>query len=170
MLARVVSKWLLFGTTLPGPPSSSNRIRSLARPWERIVSDTTPASIAWDFVHAFGFGARGEVWYGTVGNGWGVSTDGGRTWRNWTFRQLGPEWQYVAPAGIATRGDTVWIATADGLQVSPDAGATWIAFGDATGPAAKGPAVSSVVTVRLPLSRVVVIDRCTGLSAQLRGE
>ena len=33
MLARVVSKWLLLGMTLPGPPTSSNRIRSLARPW-----------------------------------------------------------------------------------------------------------------------------------------
>ena len=33
MLARVVSKWALFGTTLPGPPTSSNRMRSLARPW-----------------------------------------------------------------------------------------------------------------------------------------
>ena len=33
MLARVVSKWLLLGITLPGPPTSSNRIRSLARPW-----------------------------------------------------------------------------------------------------------------------------------------
>ncbi len=33
MLARVVSKWLLLGMTLPGPPISSNRMRSLARPW-----------------------------------------------------------------------------------------------------------------------------------------
>ena len=33
MLARVVSKWVLLGTTLPGPPTSSNRMRSLARPW-----------------------------------------------------------------------------------------------------------------------------------------
>jgi hypothetical protein len=32
-LARVVSKWLLLGTTLPGPPTSSKSIRSLARPW-----------------------------------------------------------------------------------------------------------------------------------------
>ena len=33
MLARVVSKWVLLGTTLPGPPSRVNRIRSAARPW-----------------------------------------------------------------------------------------------------------------------------------------
>ena len=32
-LARVVSKWVLLGTTLPGPPSTLNRIFSAARPW-----------------------------------------------------------------------------------------------------------------------------------------
>ena len=32
-LARVVSKWVLFGTTLPGPPTAVNRIFSAARPW-----------------------------------------------------------------------------------------------------------------------------------------
>ena len=32
-LARVVSKWVLFGTTLPGPPRTVNRIFSAARPW-----------------------------------------------------------------------------------------------------------------------------------------
>ena len=32
-LARVVSKWVLFGTYLPCPPTSSKRMRSLARPW-----------------------------------------------------------------------------------------------------------------------------------------
>ena len=50
-----------------------------------------------DFVQAIAFGPRGEVWYGTVGNGWGLSLDGGHTWRNWTYEQLGPEWQYVDP-------------------------------------------------------------------------
>ncbi len=50
--------------------------------------------------------AARQVWYGTVGNGWGLSLDGGNTWQNWTFTQLGPEWQYVAPAGIVIRGDT----------------------------------------------------------------
>jgi murein DD-endopeptidase MepM/ murein hydrolase activator NlpD len=123
-------------------------LRPGAAEWERIVADTTPTSIAWDFVHAFAFGANGAVWYGTVGNGWGVSTDGGRTWRNWTFRQLGPEWQYVAPAGVAARGDSVWVATADGIQVSPDAGATWLAIGDSTGPAAKGPATEALPLLR----------------------
>jgi hypothetical protein len=83
-----------------------------AEEWERIRSDTTRTSISMDFVHAFAFTER-EVWYGTVGNGWGVSRDGGRTWRNWQFRELGPRWLYVAPNGILTRGDTVFVATAD---------------------------------------------------------
>ena len=32
-LARVVSKWVLLGTTLPGPPMTLKRIFSAARPW-----------------------------------------------------------------------------------------------------------------------------------------
>ena len=103
--------------------------------WEQIRAsdDTTARSISWDFVHAFGFGPHGEVWYGTVGNGWGVSTDGGRTWRNWGFRELGPEWQYVAPHGIVTRGDTTYIATADGITLTWDGGATWAQVTDSFG-------------------------------------
>ena len=31
--ARVVSKWVLLGTTTPGPPRTLNRIFSAARPW-----------------------------------------------------------------------------------------------------------------------------------------
>ena len=31
--ARVVSKWVLFGTTVPGPATTVNRIFSAARPW-----------------------------------------------------------------------------------------------------------------------------------------
>ncbi|MGH7537177.1 MAG: peptidoglycan DD-metalloendopeptidase family protein [Gemmatimonadales bacterium] len=106
-----------------------------ASAWERIRSsdDSAAHSISWDFVHAFGFGARGEVWYGTVGNGWGRSTDGGKTWRNWEFRELGPEWQYVAPNGIVTRGDTVYVATADGIKLTWDNGAAWRVITDSTG-------------------------------------
>ncbi len=33
MLARVVSKWVLFGMTFPGPPRTVKRIFSAARPW-----------------------------------------------------------------------------------------------------------------------------------------
>src|SRR5437667_4363384 len=100
-------------------------LRPGAGSWQQIThsSDTSAHSISWDFVHAFGFGPGGEIWYGTVGNGWGLSTDGGTTWANWDFSQLGPEWQYVAPNGIVTRGDTVYIATADGIKLSWDHGA-----------------------------------------------
>jgi len=103
--------------------------------WERIrsSSDTSKHSISWDFVHAFAFGPRGQVWYGTVGNGWGLSTDGGKTWKNWEFRQLGPEWQYVAPGGIVTHGDTTYIATADGIKLTWDDGATWRVITDSIG-------------------------------------
>ena len=103
--------------------------------WERIrsSSDTSQHSISWDFVHAFGFGPRGEVWYGTVGNGWGLSTDGGKTWKNWEFGQLGPEWQYVTPNGILTRGDTTYIATADGIKLTWDDGQTWRVITDSIG-------------------------------------
>lgn len=116
-----------------------------ATTWAHLVADTTGHSISWDFVHAFGFGPRGEVWYGTVGNGWGVSTDTGRTWRNWTYDELGPEWQYVAPDGIVTSGDTTIVATADGIQVTVDDGAHWTAIVDSTGPAATGPADTALV-------------------------
>ena len=105
------------------------------RVWERIhsSSDTAAHAISWDFVHAFGFGPRGQIWYGTVGNGWGLSTDGGRTWKNWEFGQLGPEWQYVTPDGILTRGDTTYIATADGIKLTWDDGKTWRVITDSMG-------------------------------------
>ena len=124
------------------------RLRPGADQWDVFRSDTTDTSISWDFVQAFGFGREGQIWYGTVGNGWGLSTDDGRTWRNWTFSQLGPEWQYVAPDGIAVHGDTVVIATADGLQVTTDDGVHWTALVDSTGPAARGPADTAVVILR----------------------
>ena len=110
-------------------------LRQGAVSWEPIRSsaDTAAHAISWDFVHAFGFGPRGQIWYGTVGNGWGLSTDGGKTWRNWEFGQLGPEWQYVTPDGILTRGDTTYIATADGIKVTWDDGQTWRVVTDSLG-------------------------------------
>jgi murein DD-endopeptidase MepM/ murein hydrolase activator NlpD len=110
-------------------------LRPGAGAWEHIVhsSDTATHSISWDFVHAFGFGSQGEVWYGTVGNGWGLSLDNGKTWTNWELKQLGPEWQYVAPNGIAIRGDTAYVATADGIKLSFDRGATWAEVTDSMG-------------------------------------
>jgi len=110
-------------------------LRKGAGSWERVRSsrDSAAHAISWDFVHAFGFGPRGQVWYGTVGNGWGLSTDGGKTWKNWQFRQLGPEWQYVAPDGIRTVGDTTYIATADGIKLTWDDGQTWRVITDSIG-------------------------------------
>ena len=110
-------------------------LRPGASAWEQIKAsdDTAAHSISWDFVHAFAFGSQGEVWYGAVGNGWGLSTDGGKRWKNWEYRQLGPEWQYVAPNGIVARGDTVYIGTADGIKVTWDDGATWRVVTDSAG-------------------------------------
>jgi hypothetical protein len=100
-------------------------LRPRASAWERIEPGAEE-SIAWGFVNSIAFGRdSADVWYGTVGNGFGRSTDGGRTWRNWTLSELGPQWQYVAPQGIAVRGDTVYIATADGLRITRDGGSTW---------------------------------------------
>ncbi len=114
-------------------------LRAGAGAWEQLkhAADTTARSISFDFVHAFGFGPGGEIWYGTIGNGWGLSTDGGKSWTNWELKQLGPEWQYVAPNGIVTRGDTVYIATADGIKLSWDRGATWSEITDSA--ATRGP-------------------------------
>jgi murein DD-endopeptidase MepM/ murein hydrolase activator NlpD len=110
-------------------------LRRGAGSWEQLkhVADSAAPSISFDFVHAFGFGPAGEIWYGTVGNGWGLSTDGGKSWANWALKQLGPEWQYVTPNGIVTRGDTVYVGTADGIKLSWDHGATWAEITDSTG-------------------------------------
>ena len=133
----------------------------------RVRGDST--SLSWDFVHAIAFGDKGEIWYGTVGNGWGLSRDGGKTWRNWEFTQLGPEWQYVAPEGIVIRGDTVVIGTADGLQVTTDDGARWVAIGDAVGPAAKGPADTAIEVLRSEYVLKVVADSDGWWVSNLRG-
>ncbi len=130
------------------------------QPWRRIRSDTTDTSLSWDFVHAIAFGPRDQVWVGTIGNGWGLSRDDGRTWKNWTFSQLGPEWQYVAPQGIITVGDTTVIATADGIQVTSDDGARWVALVDGVGPAAKGPAATALAVLGGEyLTRLGLVDQ-----------
>lgn len=101
--------------------------------WEHIASkrgDST--SISWNFVNSFAFPSDSSVWYGTVGNGWGRTTDGGKTWKNWQFSQLGPEWQYVIPDGLSSRGDTIYVATADGLRITRDNGQTWRCIQSAT--------------------------------------
>ena len=145
------------------------RLRSGARAWEIIRSDTTPGALSWDFVQAFAFGPRGQIWYGTVGNGWGLSLDGGKTWRSWTYDQLGPEWQYVASGGIAARGDTTVIATADGLQITTDDGAHWTAIVDSVGPAASGPADTALPLLANEYVRRLAADDRGWLVSTLRG-
>jgi len=94
--------------------------------WKHIVPDpANDSSISWGFVNSLAFAADESVWYGTVGNGFGRSTDGGTTWQNWTIDELGPEWQYVAHNGIRAAGDMVVIGTADGVRITEDGGATW---------------------------------------------
>ncbi|MGQ0814695.1 MAG: peptidoglycan DD-metalloendopeptidase family protein [Gemmatimonadota bacterium] len=92
--------------------------------WDRLTSGDSTA-ISWNFVNSFAFPDDSSIWYGTVGNGWGRSKDGGRTWRNWKFSELGPEWQYVIPDGLRNRGDTIYIATADGLRITSNDGSTY---------------------------------------------
>ena len=137
--------------------------------WDAIRRDSSGTSISWDFVQAIAFGPRGQVWYGTVGNGWGVSLDGGQTWKNWTYDQLGPEWQYVVPDGIVTRGDTAVIATADGLQVTTDDGATWTAIVDSVGPLARGPADTALPLLASEYVRRLAADRQGWTVTTLRG-
>ena len=145
------------------------RLAPGAARWEVIRSDTTPGALSWDFVQAFGFGPRGQIWYGTVGNGWGLSLDGGKTWKTWTFEQLGPEWQYVAAGGIATRGDTTVIGTADGLQITTDDGAHWTAIVDSVGPAAKGPADTALPLLGNEYVRRLATDGRGWIVSTLRG-
>jgi len=145
------------------------RLPSGATTWESIRHDSTETSISMDFVQAIAFGPRGQIWYGTVGNGWGLSLDGGHTWRNWTFTQLGPEWQYVIPDGIVTRGDTTVIGTADGLQITTDDGATWTAIDDSIGGAARGPADTALALLRNEYVRRLAAVRLGWNVTTLRG-
>ncbi len=100
-----------------------------AREWTQIRA---AEGLAWDFVHAFAFSGR-DVWYGTIGGGYGVSRDRGRTWQNWTGEELGKQFLYVTPNGIVTNGDSVFVGTADGIRWSADRGRTWRVANDSTG-------------------------------------
>jgi murein DD-endopeptidase MepM/ murein hydrolase activator NlpD len=164
--ARDAAGGLLVGTYGQGifrlPPGGSA--------WEQIRRDTTRLdALTWDIVHAIAFGPRGQVWYGTVGNGWGVSTDGGSTWRNWTFSDLGPEWQYVVPTGIGTRGDTTMVATTDGIQITTDDGASWTAIVDSVGPIARGPADTALRLLASEYIRRFAPDARGWLLSTIRG-
>jgi murein DD-endopeptidase MepM/ murein hydrolase activator NlpD len=145
------------------------RLAPGATAWDVIRHDSAETSLSWDFVHALAFGPRGEIWYGTVGNGWGLSTDGGRTWRHWGSAELGNEWEYVAPAGIATRGDTTVIATADGLQLTTDNGGHWLAIVDSAGVESLGPADTALTLLASEYVRRVAPDSRGWLLSTLRG-
>ena len=140
-----------------------------AKAWDTIRHDSAATSLSWDFVQAIAFGLRGEIWYGTLGNGWGVSLDGGRTWRNWTRALLGAEWQYVVPDGITVRGDTTVVATADGLQLTTDDGDHWIAIVDSAGAESLGPADTALTLLASEYVRRVAADRRGWLVSTLRG-
>ena len=127
------------------------------------------AGIAWDFVNSVLPQSDSTIWYGTIGNGFGVSHDYGRTWKNWTIDELGPEWQYVALEGIRTRGDTVYIATADGLRITWDDGATWrcvIAAAGAPGSAAREDRGCSERIAALPNEYLLALD--VGVDGEIR--
>jgi hypothetical protein len=104
-------------------------LRADTRDWQQVAAAPADSGTLRSPVNSIAFTESGDVWYGTVGAGFGRSTDDGVTWRTWGQAQLGPQWQYVAPHGIATAGDTVFIATADGLRVTRDSGASWLCIG-----------------------------------------
>ncbi len=145
------------------------RLAPGAPAWDVIRADTSGTSIASDLVDAIAFGIRGEVWYGTVGDGFGLSRDGGRTWHTWSHAQLGREWQYVAPSGIATRGDTTIVATADGLLLTTDDGAHWTALVDSAGPRGGGIARAAIPILASEYVRRFAADPRGWLVSTLRG-
>lgn len=123
-------------------------LRPGAAAWDNLRADSSGHGISSDFVHAFAFGPGRDIWYGTVGNGWGLSRDDGRTWENWDYTVLGPKWQYVAPDGLILRGDTLYVATADGLQYTWDGGRRWGTVRDSGRAALPGPYVLTAAAAR----------------------
>jgi murein DD-endopeptidase MepM/ murein hydrolase activator NlpD len=121
-LKRAPSGVLWAGTYAQGIFALNN---DSTRAWQHfapVSGDST--SIGTRFVNSIAVVNDSTIWYGSVGDGFGYTADGGRTWHNWGG-QLGREWVYVAPDGIVARGDTIYIATADGVRISRDAGRTW---------------------------------------------
>jgi murein DD-endopeptidase MepM/ murein hydrolase activator NlpD/sugar lactone lactonase YvrE len=95
------------------------------RRWTQFAPDDDSTAIGSKFINSVAVASDSVIWYGSVGDGFGYTTNRGRTWHNWNSRRLGREWVYVAPSGIVARADTVYIATADGLRISRDGGRTW---------------------------------------------
>lgn len=138
--------------------------------WQHLARERgNDRSISFDFVHAFAFPRRDVIWYGTPGNGWGRSTDGGQTWKNWTGNELGPEYQYTAPDGIVTKGDTVYIATADGVMMTWDDGDHWEVLVDSIGPQTNRLDARPWPVLRSEYVRRILVDR-RGLAVEtIRG-
>ena len=138
--------------------------------WTHIVRDRNhDRSIAFDFIHAFAFPRPGVIWYGATGNGWGMSLDGGQSWKNWTGTELGPEYQYTVPDGIVTRGDTVYIATADGVMLTWDDGHTWEVLVDSVGPQTNRLGAKAYPVLRSEYVKQILADRRGLAVATLRG-
>ena len=123
-------------------------LRPNAGAWDHLRADTLAGSISFNLVHAFAFAPHGDIWYGTAGNGWGLSRDGGHAWTNWEYRDLGPKWQYVAPDGMVMRGDTLYVATADGIRYTWDHGVTWGLVTDSGRGALPDPYVLTIAPAR----------------------
>ncbi|MBW8771766.1 MAG: M23 family metallopeptidase [Gemmatimonadetes bacterium] len=138
--------------------------------WTHIVRDrNNDKSISFDFIHAFAFPRPGVVWYGAVGNGWGVSLDGGQTLKNWTGDELGPEYQYTIPDGIVVRGDTVYIGTADGVMLTWDDGHNWEVLVDSAGPQTNRLGAKEYPVLRNEYVKQIMADRQGIAVATLRG-
>jgi murein DD-endopeptidase MepM/ murein hydrolase activator NlpD len=128
--------------------------------WTHIARDRdNDKSISFDFIHAFAFPRPGVVWYGAVGNGWGVSLDGGQTWKNWTGDELGPEYQYTIPDGIVVRGDTVYIGTADGVMLTWDDGHNWEVLVDSAGPQTNKLGARAYLVLRSEYVKQILAER-----------
>src|SRR6478736_3435939 len=100
-----------------------------------------------------------SLWYGAVGNGWGMSRDDGKSWKNWTGRELGPEYQYTAPDGIVTKGDTVYIATADGVMLTWDDGDHWEVLVDSVGPQTNKLGAQAYPVLKSEYVKRILVDR-----------
>src|SRR6478736_4617764 len=127
--------------------------------WTHLTSDDDGDPISFDFIHAIAFPRPGVVWYGAVGNGWGMSRDDGKSWKNWTGRELGPEYQYTAPDGIVSKGDTVYIATADGVMVTWDDGNSWEVLVDSAGPQTNRLGAKAYPVLKSEYVKRILVDR-----------
>lgn len=138
--------------------------------WEQVTGPGAPAGDA--TVNAVAVDGD-NVWYGTVGGGFGMSSDGGETWRAWTAADVGGRWAYVAPEGIQARRGRAWIATLGGLRMTSDGGETWrcIDVAGTSAPSARGcdETVASLsnsylLTLDVDLDRTIWVGHLEGVS------